>query len=165
LDFGEANVLEIMYNADIALIDLSIDIQKNTLFYHLGVRESFGMKENILTYNDFETEIAVPLKLSCTNYPVVTYLTLECGSCVLTMPTAILSAGSEEAGVETKMPLAHKIKRLLQDVEIQSKSVESILKFLNYSFICKFFIQGSHQGKVSYRFTKNSRNSYRERIV
>jgi hypothetical protein len=36
------------------------------------------------------------------------------------MPTAIIS-NVEEAGVETKMPLSHKIKRLLQDVEIQSK--------------------------------------------
>ncbi|CAG7835452.1 unnamed protein product [Allacma fusca] len=121
LDFGETNVLEMMYNADVALIDLSIDIQKNALFYHLGVRESFGMKENILMYNDYDTEITMPLKLSCTNYPLVTYRVLECGSCVVTMPTVVMN-NAEDPVVETRIPLVQKIKKLLQDVEIQSKA-------------------------------------------
>ncbi|ODM99863.1 Mitogen-activated protein kinase kinase kinase 15 [Orchesella cincta] len=120
LDFGEVNILETMYNADVALIDLSVDVQKNTLFYHLGVRESFGMKQNILTFNDFDIEITMPLKLSCTAYPFVTYRVLECGTCVVTMPNIISPA--EESVMESRTPLGQKIKRLLQDVEIQSKA-------------------------------------------
>lgn len=111
--------METMYNADVALIDLSVDVQKNSLFYHLGVRESFGMKQNILTFNDFDIEITMPLKLSCTTYPFVTYRVLECGSCVVTMPNLI--SPTEEATVDSRTPLGQKIKRLLQDVEIQSK--------------------------------------------
>lgn len=44
----------------------------------------------------------------------------------VTMPTAIISSG-EDTGVETKMPLSHKIKRLLQDVEIQSKYLNMLI--------------------------------------
>ena len=64
MDFGEINALETFYNADAIITDLSILAQQSTLFYHLGVRESFGMKENILIYNDVDTQQTLRLKVN-----------------------------------------------------------------------------------------------------
>ncbi|XP_070165357.1 mitogen-activated protein kinase kinase kinase 15 isoform X2 [Polyergus mexicanus] len=121
LDFGETNVLDTFYNADVAVVDLSIQLQQSALFYHLGVRESFGMKENILLYNDVDTEATIRLKLSCGSYTFVSYRVVEsCGSCVATNPATSRITGEEV--IDPKQHLTLKLKKLLQDVEIQSKA-------------------------------------------
>ncbi|XP_034179582.1 apoptotic signal-regulating kinase 1 isoform X3 [Osmia lignaria lignaria] len=120
LDFGETNVLDTFYNADVAVVDLSIQLQQSALFYHLGVRESFGMKENILLHNDVDTETTIRLKLSCGSYTFVSYRVVECGSCVATNPATTRITGDEV--VDPKQHLTLKLKKLFQDVEVQSKA-------------------------------------------
>ncbi|XP_008558932.1 mitogen-activated protein kinase kinase kinase 15 isoform X3 [Microplitis demolitor] len=120
LDFGETNVLDLFYNADVAVVDLSVRDQQSALFYHLGVRESFGMKENIMLFNDIDNEATVRLKVSCCNYTFVSYRVLECGTCVATKTLTTARAGEEI--LDPKQHLTLRLKKLLQDVEVQSKA-------------------------------------------
>ncbi|KAK4320966.1 hypothetical protein Pmani_008220 [Petrolisthes manimaculis] len=120
LDFGETNVLDQFYNADVAIVDLSIVLQQHSLFYHLGVRESFHMKENILLYNDNDSEVTMPLKFSCSNYVFISYRLLDNGQCVLTDPSTRIGA-DDTLPSDSRILLSTKLRRQLQDVEIQSK--------------------------------------------
>ncbi|KIH57847.1 hypothetical protein ANCDUO_11959, partial [Ancylostoma duodenale] len=66
LDFGEANALDTFYNADVALVDVTVQQQQPSLCYHIGVRESMNQSYNILmTYiaPDSEYHIIDALKL------------------------------------------------------------------------------------------------------
>ena len=65
LDFGETAMLDIFYNADVVVVDMTITVQQSSLFYHIGVRESMGMKCNVVIVNDTDPEVTVSLRVSC----------------------------------------------------------------------------------------------------
>ncbi|XP_029799094.1 mitogen-activated protein kinase kinase kinase 5 [Suricata suricatta] len=82
LDFGETAVLDRFYNADIAVVEMSDAFRQPSLFYHLGVRESFSMANNIILYCDNNSYSLQSLKdiicqknTMCTgNYTFVPYM-------------------------------------------------------------------------------------------
>lgn len=120
LDFGETKVLEQFHDADVAIIDVSIQDQRNALFYHLGVRESLAMKQNMILYNDHAPGEAYSIKIACSSYPLTTYKVNDAGVCVVT-ETPGMAIVSEET-VESKQTLCAKLKKFLQDAEVQSKA-------------------------------------------
>ena len=109
--------MEAFYNADVAIIDLSIQNQQMAILYHLNVRESFGMKQNMLLFMDNrDATLALKSTLATTyvSHVVIPYC-IQVGGSGLPLVTEAPSTIGENAR------LGIKLKRLLQDVEVQSK--------------------------------------------
>lgn len=64
LDFGETSVLDVFYNADVAIVDMSISMQQAPLFYHIGIRQSMGMGHNVVIHFDQDPETTLSLRVS-----------------------------------------------------------------------------------------------------
>ncbi|GMR58570.1 hypothetical protein PMAYCL1PPCAC_28765, partial [Pristionchus mayeri] len=73
LDFGESSTLDQFYNADVALVDLSVTQQQPSLCYHIGVRESMGQAYNMILMDDVEHTIMDALKKMLAHLPLIIY--------------------------------------------------------------------------------------------
>ena len=114
LDYGESNALDKFYNSDVAIIDLSVQAQQITLFYQLGLRENFGMKQNILLYYDTDKEATQQVKLTCGNNSFVSYLLSPDNCLVLSEPAAAINENM-------RVSMVSKLRHLLEMNEVQSK--------------------------------------------
>ena len=139
LDSGVPNILDQFYSADAAIVDISVPSQQCSLVYHLGVRESFGMKNNILLFNEpdigsaKELRVTIPRILSNQVY-FLTYKLLRSndlvGQCIVTdlespFIQSLLNANIN--GYQFPFPngndlLSSRICRLLQESEVQTKA-------------------------------------------
>uniref|UniRef100_A0A8C4EKF6 mitogen-activated protein kinase kinase kinase n=1 Tax=Dicentrarchus labrax TaxID=13489 RepID=A0A8C4EKF6_DICLA len=80
ISMGTTDILDSFYNADVAVVEMSDSFCQPSLFYHLGVRESFGMINNIILYcykpdSDLSPRVNSPLYNACIVFPQE-----QCGS-------------------------------------------------------------------------------------
>lgn len=59
----ENDELKIFHYADVVIVDLSINIQHNSLFYYLGCRQNIGMNQNIILSNILDDEVTLCQKV------------------------------------------------------------------------------------------------------
>ncbi|KAI5133377.1 Mitogen-Activated Protein Kinase Kinase Kinase 15 [Manis pentadactyla] len=78
LHVEETAVLDAFCDADIAVVDMSDVSRQPLLFYHLGVRESFNMINNVILYHNVDADTALSLKESIGNYYFIPYIVTPC---------------------------------------------------------------------------------------
>lgn len=123
LDFDELNATEAFYSADVAIVDFSIRDQQHSLFYRIGNRENFGMKHNILIYNDDSSKVTIPHNLPIP-LNLISYRQSTDKKCYVTEPVTNIKsdASNRPLSSETKIQLSTKLRNALQDVQIQTKT-------------------------------------------
>eukprot|EP00050_Salpingoeca_kvevrii_P018682 m.77082 g.77082 ORF g.77082 m.77082 type:complete len:1459 (-) comp8130_c0_seq1:661-5037(-) len=114
-DYGAADVLEHFYSADIVLTDLTESKIQQPMFYQLGVRQSLGRAECIITIDSEEREAIERLKTIKT-YDIVVYKLSEDDTLVSCGETA--EDFEEEEGVCER--LHENLASILQTMEVRS---------------------------------------------
>uniref|UniRef100_A0A8C4DDJ2 mitogen-activated protein kinase kinase kinase n=1 Tax=Dicentrarchus labrax TaxID=13489 RepID=A0A8C4DDJ2_DICLA len=128
LDFGETTVLDRFYNADIAVVEMTDAFRQPSLFYHLGVRESFSMANNIILYCDTNSDSLQSLQdiicqknTTCSaNYTFIPYMVTPhnkvycCESSLMKGLTELMQPSFEMLLGPICMPLLDRFVQLLK---------------------------------------------------
>uniref|UniRef100_A0A8C3RQ46 mitogen-activated protein kinase kinase kinase n=1 Tax=Chelydra serpentina TaxID=8475 RepID=A0A8C3RQ46_CHESE len=125
LDFGETAVLDAFYDADVAVVDMSDVSRQPSLFYHLGVRESFDMANNVILYHDTDADTALSLKVSG-NYYFIPYTVTPgadyfcCESDALRRASEYMQPNWDNILGPLCVPLMDRFICLLKDIHVTS---------------------------------------------
>uniref|UniRef100_A0AAQ5YA22 mitogen-activated protein kinase kinase kinase n=1 Tax=Amphiprion ocellaris TaxID=80972 RepID=A0AAQ5YA22_AMPOC len=125
LDFGETTVLDRFYNADIAVVEMTDAFRQLSLFYHLGVRESFSMANNIILYCDTNSDSLQSLQVN-PNYTFIPYMVTPhnkvycCESSLMKGLTELMQPSFEMLLGPICMPLLDRFIQLLKVSEANS---------------------------------------------
>uniref|UniRef100_A0A671SYF4 mitogen-activated protein kinase kinase kinase n=1 Tax=Sinocyclocheilus anshuiensis TaxID=1608454 RepID=A0A671SYF4_9TELE len=127
LDFGETSVLDHFYNADIAVVEMTDAFRQPSLFYHLGVRESFSMVNNIILHCDLNSdslhslqEVICQKNMTCAaNYTFIPYMVTPqnkvycCESSLMKGLSELMQPSFEALLGPICMPLLDRLTQLL----------------------------------------------------
>ncbi|KPP76383.1 mitogen-activated protein kinase kinase kinase 5-like [Scleropages formosus] len=133
LALGTTDVLDVFYNSGefahavyVAVVEMSDRLCQHSLFYHLGVRESFSMTNNVVLYHnkDKEENDLHTLREQCSSYTFIPYVVSPQGK--LFAYEADLAKGFTELMQPSfplgtlLSPLVGLLVRLLENVPIHS---------------------------------------------
>ncbi|XP_039087508.1 mitogen-activated protein kinase kinase kinase 6 isoform X2 [Hyaena hyaena] len=127
LALGDTAALDCFYNADVVVLEVSSSLAQPSLFYHLGVRESFSMTNNVLLCSQADLPDLQALRedvfqknSDCVgSYTLIPYVVTATGR-VLCGDAGLLRGladGLVQAGVGTEAlltPLVGRLARLLE---------------------------------------------------
>ncbi|KAL4232637.1 hypothetical protein ACF0H5_007326 [Mactra antiquata] len=117
LDFGETAILDMFYNADVVVVDMTISTQQSSLFYHIGVRQSMGMKYNIVIVNDMDPELTVSLRLSCGQGVMFFPYTRDANGTIITVQEGAMSYADVCLLPDNNLTLLNKLKKFFNEVD------------------------------------------------
>uniref|UniRef100_UPI003AAD996C mitogen-activated protein kinase kinase kinase 5 n=1 Tax=Centroberyx gerrardi TaxID=166262 RepID=UPI003AAD996C len=124
ISLGTTDILDSFYNADVAVVEMSDTFCQPSLFYHLGVRESFSMTNNIILYCYKQDSDLQALKEQCGSYTFIPYVVSPQGkvfACDATMMKGIKELMQPSFQLEPLLtPLVERLVHLLDNVHVQS---------------------------------------------
>ncbi|XP_018555490.1 mitogen-activated protein kinase kinase kinase 5 isoform X2 [Lates calcarifer] len=124
ISLGTTDILDSFYNADVAVVEMSDTFCQPSLFYHLGVRESFSMTNNIILYCYKQDSDLQATKEQCGSYTFIPYVVSPQGkvfACDATIMTGIKELMQPSFQLEPLLtPLVERLVHLLSNVHIQS---------------------------------------------
>ncbi|XP_078093860.1 mitogen-activated protein kinase kinase kinase 5-like isoform X2 [Mustelus asterias] len=132
LVLGETGTLDCFYNADVAVVEMADPYCQPSLFYHLGVRESFSMTNNVvlccnsnLTSLQSLQDIICQRNMGCYgNYTFIPYIVTPSGKvfcCEASMMKCVTEMFQPHFNLEPLlMPLVERLTKLLEETQINS---------------------------------------------
>ncbi|XP_063212122.1 mitogen-activated protein kinase kinase kinase 6 [Chroicocephalus ridibundus] len=132
LALGDTATLDRFYNADVAVVELSDSVCQPSLFYHLGVRESFNMSHNVLLccqddlppLQALQEDICQKNSDLCSSYTFIPYVVTPhnkvvcCNTGAVKCLTELFQPGFEPEAAFT--PLSARLVQLLEGIPTNS---------------------------------------------